>query len=95
MKKTEEERWNELVKEYSRRQIVIDSEFGILDMSADAMNDIFHGEDLSYEDYLKALFNSRNSRRVCFEHCYYCGAVCYFKGKISRISDLNIFIGCL
>ena len=50
------------------------------------MKDVFNGENLTYEEYLQALFNSRNERRHCFEYCYYSNAWCNFKGQISRFN---------
>lgn len=81
---SEEERWKELIEEYGHSNAVIQSEFGIIDISTDAMKDVFHGENLTYEEYLQALFNSRNERRHCFEYCYYSPVGCAFKGQISR-----------
>ena len=83
---SDEDRWKELVTEYSHSNYIIQSEFGTLDMSDDAMEDIYKGENLTYEEYLQALFNSRNNRRECFEQCYYRRAWCDFKGQISIIS---------
>ena len=48
------------------------------------MGDVHNGENLTYEEYLQTLYNSRNSRRHCFEYCYYSNAWCDFKGQISR-----------
>lgn len=81
---SDEERWKELVEEYKHSGYQLQTEFGILDMSDDAMKDVVGGEDLSYEEYLQAVFNSRNIRRHCFEYCYYSNAWCDFKGQISR-----------
>lgn len=81
---SDEERWKELVEEYSHSGYHLQTEFGIIDMSNDAMKDVVGGEDLSYEEYLQAVFNSRNIRRHCFEYCYYSNAWCEFKGQISR-----------
>ncbi|HAI92880.1 MAG TPA: hypothetical protein DCM21_10205 [Butyrivibrio sp.] len=81
---SDEERWKELVEEYSHSDYHLQTEFGIIDMSDDAMKDVYNGENLSYEEYLQALFNSRNARRHCFEYCYYSKAWCDFKGQISR-----------
>ena len=81
---SDEERWKELVEEYSHSGYHLQTEFGIIDMSNDAMKDVVGGEDLSYEEYLQAVFNSRNIRRHCFEYCYYSNAWCDFKGQISR-----------
>lgn len=81
---SDEERWKELVEEYSHSGYHLQTEFGIIDMSNDAMKDVVGGEDLSYEEYLQAVFNSRNIRRHCFEYCYYSNAWCEFKAQISR-----------
>ena len=81
---SDEERWKELVDEYSHSGYQLQTEFGIIDMSDDAMKDVVGGEDLSYEEYLQAVFNSRNIRRHCFEYCYYSNAWCNFKGQINR-----------
>lgn len=61
---SDEERWKELVDEYSHRDYHLQTEFGIIDMSDDAMKDVYNGENLSYEEYLQALFNSRNARGI-------------------------------
>ena len=81
---SDEERWKEFVEEYSHSGYLVQSEFGAIDTSEDAMKDVDGGENLSYEEYLKALFNSRNVRRHCFEYCYYSNAWCDFKGQIER-----------
>ena len=61
---SDEERWKELVDEYSHRDYHLQMEFGTIDMSDDAMKDVYNGENLSYEEYLQALFNSRNARGI-------------------------------
>ena len=61
---SDEERWKELVDEYSHRDYHLQTEFGTIDMSDDAMKDVYNGENLSYEEYLQALFNSRNARGI-------------------------------
>lgn len=81
---SDEERWKEFVEEYSHSGYLVQSEFGAIDTTDDAMKDVVGGEDLSYEEYLQALFNSRNIRRHCFEYCYYSNAWCDFKGQIER-----------
>lgn len=53
--------------------------------SDDAMKDVAGGENLSYEEYLQVLFNSRNIIRHCFEHCYYSNAWCDFKGGLADL----------
>ena len=85
----EEERWRKFVEEYSHSGYIVQSEFGIIDTSEDAMKDVVGGEKLSYEEYLQALFNSRNIRRHCFEYCYYRNAMCDFKGKISGFDKMK------
>ena len=84
LKQTDEERWKQFVDEYGKSGYVIQTEFGIVDTSEDGKRDVFRGEHLTHEEYLQAIFNSRNSRRTCFEHCYYNYACCYFKGQINR-----------
>ena len=81
---SDEEKWKKFVKEYSHSGYLVQSEFGAIDTSDEAMKDVFNGEKLTYEEYLQALFNSRNERRHCFEYCYYSNAWCNFKGQISR-----------
>lgn len=81
---TEEERWKEFVEANSHSGSIIQSEFGIIDTSDKAMKDVYNGEKLTYEEYLQALFNSRNDRRYCLEYCYYSNAWCTFKGQISK-----------
>lgn len=83
---SDEERWKEFVEEYSHSGYIVLSEFGAIDTSDNAMKDVFNGENLTYEEYLQALFNSRNDRRDSFEHCYYSNAWCDFKGQISRFN---------
>lgn len=83
---SERERWKEFVEEYGHSNSIIQTEFGILDMSDDAMHDVHNGESLSYEEYLQALFNSRDERRHCFEYCYYNYVSCDFKGQISKFN---------
>lgn len=82
---TVEEKRTEFVDDFGHGDIVVQSDFGIVDMSEDAMKDIANGERLSYEEYLQALFNSRENRRTCLEYLYYSNAACSFKGRISRI----------
>ena len=81
---TDEEKWKELVEEYGHSNYIVQTEFGGIDMSEDAMKDVYGGENLTYDEYLQALFNSRSIRRTCFEYCYYSNAWCDFKGQISR-----------
>ena len=81
---SDEERWKKFVEEYSHSGYLVQSEFGAVDTTDDAMKDVVGGENLSYEEYLQALFNSRNIRRHCFEYCYYSSALCDFKGQIER-----------
>ena len=81
---SDKERWKEFVEEYSHSGYLVQSEFGTIDTTDDAMKDVAGGENLSYEEYLQVLFNSRNIIRHCFEYCYYSNAWCDFKGRISR-----------
>ena len=81
---SEEERWKKLIREYSHSNCVVNSEFGVIDMADNAMEDVHNGENLTYDEYLQAMFNSRNERRYWFEHAYYNYASCYFKGQISK-----------
>ena len=76
--------WEEFLNNYKDKGLLIQSEFGIVDMSKDAMKDIHNGEKLTYEEYLEALYNSRDNRREAFEYFYYSNACCSFKGRISR-----------
>ena len=79
---TDEERWKEFIEEDGHSGYIVQSEFGIIDTSEDAMKDVCGGENLTYDEYLQALFDSRNARRTCFEYCYYSNAWCGFKGQI-------------
>ena len=81
---SDEERWKEFLEEHSNSGYLVQSEFGAIDTTDNAMKDVVGGENLSYEEYLQALFNSRNIIRHCFEYCYYSNAWCDFKGQISR-----------
>ena len=81
---SDKERWKEFVEKYSHSGYLVQSEFGTIDTTDDAMKDVAGGENLSYEEYLQVLFNSRNIIRHCFEYCYYSNAWCDFKGRISR-----------
>ena len=81
---SDEEKWKEFVLKYAHSGYLVQSEFGAIDTSYDAMKDVFNGENLTYEEYLQALFNSRKERRHCFEYCYYSNAWCNFNGQISR-----------
>lgn len=83
---SEEERWKEFIEEYSHSNCIVQTEFGIIDMSDDAIIDVHNGENLTYDEYLQALFNSKDERRHCFEHCYYNYACCNFKGQISKFN---------
>lgn len=85
-KLSEEEKWAKFVEEHGHSGYIELSEFGPIDTRENAMKDIKGGENLSYDEYLQALFNSRNNRRVCFEECYYSNALCYFNGRIQTIS---------
>lgn len=81
---SDKERWKEFVEKYSHSGYLVQSEFGAIDTTDDAMKNVAGGENLSYEEYLQVLFNSRKIIRHCFEHCYYSNAWCDFKGRISR-----------
>ena len=83
---SDKERWKEFVEKYSHSGYLVQSEFGAIDTTDDAMKDVAGGENLSYEEYLQVLFNSRNIIRHCFEYCYYSNAWCDFKGQISRFN---------
>ena len=85
---SDKERWKEFVEKYSHSGYLVLSEFGTIDTADDAMKDVAGGENLSYEEYLQVLFNSRNIIRHCFEYCYYSNAWCDFKGRISRCKDM-------
>lgn len=83
-----EEKWKEFIEKYSDNILVSDPEFGTVALSRDAMKDVHNGENLTYEEYLQAIFNSLDDRRESFENCYYakkyCGGnKCNFKGQIS------------
>ena len=71
---SDKERWKEFVEKYSHSGYLVQSEFGTIDTTDDAMKDVAGGENLSYEEYLQVLFNSRNIIRHCFEYCYYSNA---------------------
>ena len=62
---SDKERWKEFVEKYSHSGYLVQSEFGIIDTTDDAMKDVAGGENLSYEEYLQVLFNSRNIIRHC------------------------------
>ena len=62
---SDKERWKEFVEEYSHSGYLVQSEFGTIDTTDDAMKDVAGGENLSYEEYLQVLFNSRNIIRHC------------------------------
>ncbi len=85
---SEEEKRNALLEEYGEDPDYgpVQTEFGILDLSEDAMKDVIGGKKLTYDQYAKALFNSRNERRANFEYCYYTDMICEFKGTIERFS---------
>lgn len=83
---SDENRWKDFIKKYSHSNYIVQSEFGAIDTSEDGMKDVAGGENLSYEEYLQALFNSRNNRRHCFEYCYYSYACCDFRGQIERFN---------
>lgn len=82
---SDKERWKEFVEEYSHSGYLVQSEFGTIDTTDDAMKDVAGGENLSYEEYLQVLFNSRNIIRHCFEYCYYSNAWCDFKGGLADL----------
>ncbi|MBS7403364.1 MAG: hypothetical protein KIG37_07485, partial [Oscillospiraceae bacterium] len=46
---SDEERWKEFVEEYSHSGYLVQSEFGAIDTTDDAMKDVAGGENLSYE----------------------------------------------
>lgn len=82
-KLTEREKFDRCVSECEGALVI--TEFGELDLSRDAMKDIKRGENLSWEDYLDALFNSRNNRRTAFEYSYYGQYPCDYYGRIEKI----------
>lgn len=82
---SDKERWKEFVEKYSHSGYLVQSEFGTIDTTDDAMKDVAGGENLSYEEYLQVLFNSRNIIRHCFEYCYYSNAWCDFKGGLADL----------
>ena len=82
-KMTDRERFDCEVSQCERG--LVTTEFGILDLDRDAMKDIRHGEHLTWEEYLDALFNSRNNQRRAFAYCYYGQYFCEYYGQIERI----------
>ena len=56
--RSDKERWKEFVEKYSHSGYLVQSEFGTINTTDDAMKDVAGGENLSYEEYLQVLFNS-------------------------------------
>ncbi len=65
------------------------SDYGGLDFSPKAMNDIVGGEKLSYNDYLDIQIQSNGKQRTSFKNCYY-NYPCEFKGQIEKITKDTI-----
>ena len=81
---TDTEKLRELIAEYGHSNYIVQTEYGIVDMNDDAMKDVRGGENLTYDEYVKTVLDSRNIRRTSFEYCYYNNALCSFKGQISE-----------
>lgn len=83
--KAEKLEWNNLVKKYRYRKVFIQDEYGIFDFSEKSIKDIQNGQDLSYEEYLQILYDSRYDKRRWFEDAYYTDLMeTSFKGKITK-----------
>ena len=82
-KMTDRERFDREVSRW--KSGLVSTQFGTLDLDRDAMKDIRRGEHLTWEEYLDALFNSRNNQRRAFAYCYYGHYFCEYYGQIERI----------
>ena len=88
--RTEEERWQQFKKEFARKRMIADSEWGVIDCSTNAMEDIVGGEKITYDEYLEIMRVSGHECRKYFAHCYYSAWDCSFKGKIEKKSKSKI-----
>lgn len=74
--RTEEERWQQFKKEFARKRMIADFEWGVIDCSPNAMEDIVGGENLTYDEYLEIMRVSGHECRRYFEHCFYSAWEC-------------------
>lgn len=81
---TEEERWQQFKKKFVRKDRIVNSEWGVIDYSPNAMGDIVGGEKITYDEYLEIMRVSGHECRKYFGHCYYSAWDCSFKGKIEK-----------
>lgn len=70
-RKEKEQEWYEFLAKYGKKDRIMDTEYGIMDLRKDGMKDVVGGEKLTYNHYLHALLNSKDNKRDWFEHCYY------------------------
>lgn len=82
-RKEKEQEWYEFLAKYGKKDRIMDTEYGIMDLRKDGMKDVVGGEKLTYNHYLHALLNSKDNKRDWFEHCYYNDAMVDFSGRIS------------
>lgn len=89
-KQAEEERWQRFKKEFARKDVLADSEWGVIDCSPNAVENIVGGEKLTYDEYLEIMRVSGHECRTYFAHCFYFAGCCSFKGKIEKKSKSKI-----
>ena len=86
----EEECWQQFKKKFARKNMIVNSEWEVIDCSPNAMEDIVGGEKITYDEYLEIMRVLGHECRKYFEHCYYSAWDCSFKGKIEKKSKLKI-----
>ena len=97
--KTPEEKWAELKTEFYGKDMLVITEFGLVDFSRKGMDNIIGGR-LTYDEFLDAQFAARNEVRTWFQTCFYEAWGSNFKGRIEserkgRICFTRIYVsGC-
>ena len=82
---SDEERWKEFVEEYSHSGYLVQSEFGAIDTSEDAMKDVAGGENLSYENICRHSLIPETSEGIVLSI-----AIIVMLGVISKVKLNNL-----
>lgn len=87
---TDKEKWQEFKAQFYGTNVVVQSEWGIIDFNPEGMKDVVGGEKLTYDEYLDIMKKSGHQCRHYFELCYYDCFEMDFKGQIEKKSKDNI-----
>lgn len=89
MKQKKKDGWDELKREYYKKEIIVHSEWGIIDFSLKEFENIKNIKGTSYDEYLEIMREGKSCTRSSFEQCFY-NIPCSFKGRIVKIKRENV-----